>query len=152
MTAQPRSAHPPVSAPAPGRARHLADRWFRLAGVATLVALGATGVMLLTGTGAWRVPFVLAHLGAASALLPLAVTLVATEARRAHRERGSVPAAAAALLGRDRRVTALAVLFAVAVAVSLSQFPDGIRPLRSAANLTAVGCAVTLVVRYLRRS
>lgn len=132
------------------RALRLADRWFRIAGTGTLAALAVTGAMLALDASEWRVPFVLAHLGALSGLLPLALVLVATTAGEAYAEQRTLGGALRGVLTRDRVATVLVAIFLAGVVVSLSQFQDGIRWLRTVANLTAVSCALLLIGRYLR--
>ncbi|MDA0366438.1 MAG: hypothetical protein O2843_11355, partial [Chloroflexi bacterium] len=63
------------------------DRLFRVAGAGALIALAATGAALALGVEAWRVPFVLAHLLALVALLPLGVALVLAALRAGYVER-----------------------------------------------------------------
>lgn len=132
------------------RALAAADRWFRGWGVAALASLAVTGAMLALRLEAWRAPFVLAHLAALLALVPLGVVLVGGTFARYRRERGSVLGALRGTLTHDRLATLLVALALVAVAVSLSQFQDGVRVVRSLANLTTVGVIVVLVGRYLR--
>jgi hypothetical protein len=133
------------------RTLYVADRWFRGWGVAALLALLATGVMLALSLEAWRAPFVLAHLCALLALVPLGVVLVARTFARYYEERRSLLAAVRGTLGHDQLATALVVVALVAVVVSLSQFDGGVRAVRSAANLTTVTVIVVLVGQYLRR-
>jgi hypothetical protein len=127
---------------------YVADRWFRGWGVAALLALPAAGAMLALRLEAWRAPFVLAHLCALLALVPLGVVLVARTFARYREERGSVPGAVRGTLAHDRVATILVAVALVAVAVSLSQFDGGMRLVRSTANLTAVAMIVVLVGRY----
>jgi MFS family permease len=127
----------------------VADRWFRGWGVAALLALLATGAMLALSLEAWRAPFVLAHLCALLALVPLGVVLVARTFARYREERGSVLGGVRGTLAHDRLTTLLVAVALVAVAVSLSQFDGGVRAVRSAANLTTVAVIVALVGRYL---
>ena len=134
------------------RALWVADRWFRGWGVAALASLVVTGAMLALRLDAWRAPFVLAHLAALLALVPLGVVLVGRTFARYRRQRGSVLGALRGTLTHDRLATGLVVLSLVAVAVSLSQFQDGVRVVRSLANLTTVSVIVVLVGRYLKRS
>ena len=133
------------------RTRTAADRWFRGCGIAALVALTATAAMLAFRLDAWRAPFVLAHLAALLALLPLAIVIVWQTYARGYEERRSILGALQATLTHDRVTTLLVAIALVAVAVSLSQFSGGIRALRAAANVTAVSMIVVLVARYLRR-
>ncbi|MPZ99424.1 MAG: hypothetical protein GEU80_08830 [Dehalococcoidia bacterium] len=127
----------------------IADRWFRACGLAAVAALGATAGMLAGGAEAWRVPFVLAHLAALLALVPLGFALVARAFIEARAERGSAWGAISGVIERYPLVTTLVAATFVTAAVSLSQF-EGVRWLRSAANLATVALVVTLVVRYLR--
>ena len=129
---------------------YFADRWFRGWGLAAVASLVVTGVMLALSLEAWRAPFVLAHLSALLALVPLGAVLVGRTFARYRRERGSVLGAVQGTLAHDRLATLLVAIALVAVAVSLSQFQDGVRVVRSAANLTTVGIIVVLVGRYLR--
>lgn len=133
------------------RTLYLTDRWFRGWGVAALLALLATGAMLAFSLDAWRAPFVLAHLCALLALVPLGAVLVGRTFARYREERGSLLAAVRGTLAHDRLATALVAVALVAVAVSLSQFDGGVRLVRSAANLTAVAVIVVLVGRYLKQ-
>ena len=133
------------------RTLYVADRWFRGWGVAALLALLATGAMLALSLEAWRAPFVLAHLCALLALVPLGVALVARTFARYREERGSVLGGVRGTLAHDRLATLLVAVALVAVVVSLSQFDGGVRAVRSAANLTTVAMIVVLVGRYLRR-
>jgi hypothetical protein len=132
------------------RALVVADRWFRGWGVAALVSLAVTLGMLALRLEAWRAPFVLAHLAALLALVPLGVVLVGRTFARYRRERGSVLGAVRGTLAHDRLATLLVAVAFVAAAVSLSQFQDGVRVVRSLANFTTVGVIVVLVGRYLR--
>jgi hypothetical protein len=116
-----------------------------------LVALAVTGAMLALGAGPWRVPFVLAHLCALIALVPLGVALVAGALREGYARRRSPAGALRATAERYPLVTALVLLSFVTVAISLSQFSGGVRWVRAAANLTTVAIALTLVARYVRR-
>jgi len=133
------------------RALVAADRWFRGWGVAALASLAVTGGMLALRLEAWRTPFVLAHLAALLALVPLGAVLVGRTFARYRRERGSLVGALRGTLAHDRLATLLVALALVAVAVSLSQFNDGVRVVRSMANFTTVAVIVVLVRRYLRR-
>ncbi|MGE0227040.1 MAG: hypothetical protein AB7I38_10240 [Dehalococcoidia bacterium] len=128
-----------------------ADRWFRGWGVAALAALVVTIAMIALRLEAWRAPFVLAHLAALLALVPLGVVLVGRTFARYRRERGSVLGAVRGTLAHDGVATVLVAVAFVAAAVSLSQFQDGVRVVRSLANFTTVGVIVVLVGRYLRR-
>lgn len=125
------------------RSLRLADRWFRLLGLGTLAVLAVTGVLLVTDVEAWWVPFVVAHLMALAALLPLALVLVVW----ATRESGSP----AALVRRYPLAAALVAALAVTVTLSLMNF-EGNREVRRAANLSSVALILVLVVRYLRWS
>jgi hypothetical protein len=129
----------------------VADRWFRGWGVAALLALLATGVMLALSLEAWRAPFVLAHLCALLALVPLGVVLVSRTFARYRTERGSLLGGVQGTFAHDRVTTLLVAVALVAVVVSLSQFDGGVRVVRSAANLTTVAMILALVGRYLRR-
>lgn len=105
------------------------------------MALAVTGAMLAANAEAWRVPFVLAHLAALLALLPLALVLLLATAR----EEGGP----AALVGRHRLVAVLLAVLAVTVTLSLLNF-EGDRAVRRAANLSSVAVILVLVARYLR--
>lgn len=128
----------------------IADRWFRVWGVAALAALAATAAMLALRLEAWRVPFVAAHLAALLALVPLGLALVASTYRAQVRAGNRGFDAVRATLEYDRVATTLTVLAFVAAAVSLSQFDGGIRIVRTVANITTVSMVVTLITRYLR--
>ncbi len=117
------------------------DRWFRRLGLATLAALFATGVFLFAEGSAWRVMFVIAHIAALLALLPLAVVL----ALRAARDAKSPPA----VLQRYPVASMLMAALAVTVALSLANF-EGNRDARRVANLSSVALILALVWRYLR--
>ena len=132
------------------RARHVADRWFRGWGVAALVALAATALLLAGGSKGWRVPFVLAHLAALLALAPLGGVLLVQALVEGYRASGSPAGAVGAAVGRHRLVAALLALVVVTVAVSLANFAGGTRWLRAAANLVTVAIVLLLVARYLR--
>jgi hypothetical protein len=127
----------------------VADRWFRGWGAAALLALLATGAMLALSLEAWRAPFVLAHLCALLALVPLGVVLVVRTFARYRAERGSLLGGVRGTLAHDRGSTLLVAVALVAVVVSLSQFDGGVRAVRSAANLTTVAMILVLVGRYL---
>lgn len=122
------------------RSLALADRWFRLAGLGNLAVLAVTGILLLAGVEAWWVPFVLAHLMALVALLPLALVLLV----KAMREAGP-----AATVRRYPLATALVAALAVTLTLSLMNF-EGNREVRRVANLGSVALILVLVVRYLR--
>ena len=109
------------------RTLYLTDRWFRGWGVAALLALLATGAMLAFSLDAWRAPFVLAHLCALLALVPLGVVLVGRTFARYYEERGSVLGGVRGTLAHDRLATVLVAVALVAVVVSLSQFDGGVR-------------------------
>jgi hypothetical protein len=126
------------------------DRWFRAWGVATLVLLAATGAMLAFDAGHWRLPFALAHLAALLALLPLGLVLVARALIEARPAGKSWFAAAGEAARRHMLVTALVALALVTVSLSLANFPDGDRAVRTLANLSTVVIVGALVVRYLR--
>lgn len=131
-------------------ARHLADRWFRGWGAATLVALAAAALLLASGREGWRVPFVLAHLAALLALAPLGLVLLVTALAEGARATGSPARAPVAVVRRYRLVAALLALVVVTVAVSLANFEGGTRWLRAAANLATIAIVLLLVARYLR--
>jgi hypothetical protein len=133
------------------RTLFVADRWFRGWGAVALLALVATGAMLALSLEAWRAPFVLAHLCALLALVPLGAVLVGRTFARYREERGSLLGAVRGTLAHDRVSTLLVGIALLAIAVSLSQFDGGVRAVRSAANLTAVAMILALVGRYLRR-
>ena len=135
----------------PTTALRLADRWFRAWGSLCLLALVLTGAFLTMHASAWRAAFVLAHLCALLALLPLGVVLVGTTVARYARERGSLASGLTGVLSHDRLVTALVLVSLVTVAVSLSQF-QGNQTVRTAANLISVSIIVALVHRYLSRA
>ena len=78
------------------RTLFVADRWFRGWGAMAMLALVATGAMLALSLEAWRAPFVLAHLCALLALVPLGVVLVGRTFARYREERGSSSAASEA--------------------------------------------------------
>ncbi len=139
-----------MAAGSPTRALLVVDRVFRVAGSGVLAALAITGAMLAAGSDAWRVPFVLAHLCALIALVPLGVALVVGAVRDGYALRRSPTGAVRAVIDRYPVVVALVVLSFVTVAVSLSQF-NGVQWLRTVANLATVAIALTLVARYLRR-
>lgn len=122
------------------RALFTADRWFRILGAGTVMALISTGILLFAEGNAWRVMFVITHLAALLALLPLGVVLVL----RAYRHDGGL----AAMATRHPLVGALLVCLAVTVAMSLLNF-EGDREVRRIANLTTVAIVLALVVRYL---
>lgn len=122
------------------RALFTADRWFRILGAGTVMALLSTGILLFAEGNAWRVMFVITHLAALLALLPLGVVLVL----RAYRHDGGLVAMAA----RHPLVGALLVCLAVTVTMSLLNF-EGDREVRRIANLTTVAIVLALVVRYL---
>ena len=120
-----------------------ADRWFRILGVGTLMALASTGILLFAEGNAWRVLFVVSHLAALLALVPLGIVLVL----RAYQHEGGLLAMAA----RHPLVGALLACLAVTVTLSLLNF-EGDREVRRIANLTTVAIILALVVRYLRWS
>lgn len=120
-----------------------ADRWFRILGFATLMALASTGILLFAEGNAWRVMFVITHLAALLALLPLGVVLVL----RAYQHDGGLVAMAV----RHPLIVALLACLAVTVTLSLLNF-EGDREVRRIANLTTVAIVLALVVRYLRWS
>lgn len=120
-----------------------ADRWFRILGFATLMALASTGILLLAEGSAWRVMFVIAHLAGLLALVPLGVVLIL----RAYRHEGGL----AAMAARHPLVGGLLACLAVTVTLSLLNF-EGDREVRRIANLTTVAIVAVLVVRYLRWS
>lgn len=120
-----------------------ADRWFRILGVGTLMALMSTGILLFAEGSAWRVMFAITHLAALLALLPLGVVLVL---RAYHRDGGLL-----AMAVQHPLIGALLVCLAVTVTLSLLNF-EGDREVRRIANLTTVTIVLALVVRYLRWS
>lgn len=126
------------------------DRLFRVAGAGALSALAATAVALALGNDGWRVPFVLAHLLALVALLPLGVAIVVGALRAGVAERGSASGAVRAVAARYPVATTLVVVAVLSVAVTLSQFDGGARAARTVANMVTVGAVLALVVRYLR--
>lgn len=131
---------------------YIMDRSFRVFGVVALLMLALTAGSLATGIGAWRVPFVIAHLATLLALAPLGLVLVVEAIAQAVREGGSLGRAPAALLRRHGFVLLLLAVISVTIAVSLANFAGGTRWLRTTANLISVAVIVTLVVRYLRSS
>lgn len=133
-----------------GRTERIADRWFRICGLAVVVLLLTTVASLLVGYEGWRRPFVLAHLTALFALVPLGLVVLRRVGSRAYAERGSLLGAVQGTFAHDRFASMLVVCALVAVVVSLSQFQDGIRWLRAMANYATVSIILVLVVRYLR--
>ena len=123
------------------RALFTADRWFRTLGAGAIMALGATGVLLFAEGNAWRVIFVVAHLAALLALLPLGVVLVL----RAYHQSGGLTS----MVARYPIVSVLLVCLFVTIVASLLNF-DGNREARRVANLASVALILVLVVRYLR--
>lgn len=123
------------------RALFTADRWFRTLGAGAIMALGATGILLFAEGNAWRVIFVVAHLAALLALLPLGVVLVL----RAYRQSDGLTS----MVQRYPVVTVLLVCLLVTIVASLLNF-DGNREARRVANLGSVVLILVLVVRYLR--
>ena len=123
------------------RALFTADRWFRTLGVGALMALGATGILLFAEGNAWRVIFVVAHLAALLALVPLGVVLVL----RAYRQSGGLTS----MVSRYPVAAVLLVCLAATIVASLLNF-DGNREARRVANLGSVALILVLVVRYLR--
>lgn len=123
------------------RALFTADRWFRTLGAGAVMALGATGILLFAESSAWRVIFVVAHLAALLALLPLGVVLVL----RAYRQSGGLTS----MVRRYPVVAVLLVCLLVTIVASLMNF-DGNREARRVANLASVALILVLVVRYLR--
>lgn len=123
------------------------DRNFRLFGKLTLALLLATAGLIAADVEAWTGVFLLAHLAALVALLPLGVMLVV----RAFRDPadGSRRSGAGVVLRRYRLVAALLGLALVTVVLSLVNFEDGNRVVRRAANLSTVGIVWVLVWRYL---
>ncbi len=128
------------------------DRWFRAWGLGCVAALGVTGVMLAMGADGWRAPFVAAHLAALLALLPLGLALVADALVRSVRVQGSARIALLAVVNGHRVESALVALAFVGAAVSVSQFSDGIRAVRTGANIVTVSAVLILVVRYLNHA
>ena len=131
---------------------YAADRVFRAFGTVALLMLALTFASLATGIGAWRVPFVLAHLATLIALVPLGIVLAVEAIAAAAHNSGSLGGAPAALVQRYGMVLLLLAVLSVSVAVSLANFEGGIRWLRTAANLVSVAVIVALVLRYLRSS
>ena len=119
----------------------LVDRWFRIAGIVTIVALAVTIAMLLVGAQGWRAPFVVAHLAALAALAPLGVALIA----HGYREAGGL----GPMLSRHSRVAIVLAVIAVTVTVTLVEF-DGNRALRRVSNITTVVLVLLLIAQYLR--
>ncbi|MFA7248912.1 MAG: hypothetical protein WC273_04705 [Dehalococcoidia bacterium] len=117
------------------------DRWFRIAGVATLLALAVTIAMLLGGVESWRVPFVAAHLAALAALLPLGIALVVL----GYREAGGP----GAMLARHWRIVLVLAVIAASVTVTGMEFTAN-RDIRRVSNIVTVSLVVLLVVQYLR--
>ena len=128
----------------------VADRMFRVFGVVALASLLLTFASLGTGIGAWRVPFVAAHLATLLALAPLGVVLAVEAIAQASRDAGSLGGVPAALARRHGFVLLLLAIISVSIAVSLANFSGGQRWLRSTANYVSVVIILTLVVRYLR--
>jgi hypothetical protein len=126
------------------------DRLFRAAGGGALLALAVTGAALLLGIDAWRAPFVLAHLLALVALVPLGIALVAAALRAGYAERGTPLAAIRATVARFPLETALVAVACTGVAITLSQFDGGLRAARTTANAVTVAVVIVLVMRYLR--
>jgi hypothetical protein len=129
----------------------LADRWFRAWGSLCLAALAFTAALLAVGADAWRAAFILGHLCALLALLPLGLVLVGATFAQHYRARGDLVDAARATVSHDPLVTGLVLLCFLTVAISLSQF-EGNQPVRAAANVASVAMIAVLVVRYLRGS
>ncbi len=127
-----------------------ADAWFRGAGTVALGTLAGTAIMLALRMDAWRLPFVLAHLCALLALVPLGLVLVSHTLSTYYRARSSFAAALRGTLTHDRFVTALVIVVFTAATISLSQFEGGVRWVRAAANYATVSAILVLVVRYLR--
>ncbi len=133
-----------------GRVEFIADWWFRAWGTAALLSLTVTAGALLAGFEGWRLPFVLAHLAALLALVPLGLVILSRVVGGEYARRGSVAGAVRGVFAHDRIASVLVVVALVAIAVSLSQFQDGIRWLRALANYTTVSIILVLVARYLR--
>lgn len=133
-----------------GRAVRVADRWFRVAGVVTLALLAVTGITLALGREAWRPIFALAHLAALMALLPLGAVLAWRAVIEARRVTGSAGRAAPAVARRYPVVTGLVLLSFVTAGISLANFADGERWVRTSANLSTVAIVAALVAHYLR--
>ncbi len=125
------------------RALFTADRWFRILGSATVMALASTAVLLFAEGSAWRVVFVVAHLAALLGLLPLAVVLVM---RAYHQSGGLVP-----MVKRYPAIALFVACLTVTVAASLLNF-NGNRDARRIANLAGIVVVLILVARYLRWS
>lgn len=125
------------------RSLRLADRWFRLVGLGTIAVLAVTALLLVADVEAWWVPFVVAHLLALIALLPLALVMLAQSLRESGSPIG--------LVRRHPLPAGLVVALAFTVALSLMNF-EGNRDVRRIANLSSVALVLVLVVRYLRWS
>jgi hypothetical protein len=125
-----------IGPPTPPPYLTLADRWFRILGLTAISALIATGILLALRLDAWRIPFVGAHLAALLALLPLGVALIVDAIRRETGTRSGNPFVAT--LRRNRTEAILVAAALCTAAVSLSQFSDGVRAIRSVANLATV--------------
>ena len=132
------------------RVERVADRWLRAWGVAALVLLTVTVGALLVSFEGWRRPFVLTHLAALLALVPLGLVVLARVVGGEYARRGSVIGAVRGVFAHDRLASVLVVVALIAIAVSLSQFQGGIRWLRALANYTTVSIILVLVARYLR--
>lgn len=132
------------------RSHRIADRWFLGWGVTALVALAVTALSLATGRGAWRIPFVLAHVAALLAFVPLGGVLIVQALAEGYRVAGSLTGTPAAVARRHPLVLLLLAIIGVTVAVSLANFADGTRWLRAVANLVTVAIVLALVARYLR--
>ncbi len=138
----------PAGRPLTGAMRWL-DRWFRAWGLLTLLLLAVTAVALLVDAR-WRLPFALAHLAALIALLPLAVGLTARAILEARAVTGSWAGAVGGVVRHYPLVVALVAVTMVTIAISLANFEDGNRTVRTTANLSTVAIISVLVVRYLR--
>ncbi len=124
-----------------------ADWVFRNAGKVTIALLLTTLALLVVDADYWVSTFLLAHLAALVALLPLGVVLVRHAFARAAAEGDPGPGG---VMSRYRDVVVVLLLIAIAVTVTLVNFEDGIRWLRRVANFVTVGLVLFLVVRYMR--
>ncbi len=138
---------PPASVPPAPEPVH---RWFLACAATTAASLAVTVGALAVGVGWWRGPFVLAHAAALLALIPLAIAVLTVAWRRERQQTAGNRAALRALLRRHRQEAALAAMALGTAAVSLSQFPEGVRALRATANGFTIGLMFLLVLRYGR--
>jgi hypothetical protein len=125
------------------------DRWFRAWGLVTIGLLATTALALLVDAR-WRFPFALAHLAALVALLPLAIALAARALLEGREHARSWPGAIGYVASRYALVVALVLVAFATIALSLANFEDGNRAVRSLANFATVAIIAVLVVRYLR--